>query len=183
LFVPRAAWDYVGVGLSILCAIHCAVTPLLLAALPTWGLSWLADEGVHQWLAGGALAIGGLAFWPGYRRHRRLIVPGLAFAALGLLTFGAFAAPDDCCAPVTNRSLADGQPDGADLPECCRADRCVAASSAMPINPQREPGVLSRLAPAATPIGGLLLVVAHLMNHSCCTAFGCRQVRKLTPSP
>ena len=48
--LPRRAWaDWAGMIASIGCAIHCAAMPLVLAYLPTLGLSWLADEVFHKW--------------------------------------------------------------------------------------------------------------------------------------
>ena len=49
---PRRAWaDWAGLIASIGCAVHCAVMPLVLAYLPSFGLSWLADEMFHRWMA------------------------------------------------------------------------------------------------------------------------------------
>lgn len=44
-------YDLCGVAASVACAIHCAALSLILATLPAWGLSWLADKAFHRWMA------------------------------------------------------------------------------------------------------------------------------------
>lgn len=85
--------DVVGIFLSVLCAIHCATMPLLIAALPTLGLSWFEQPWVHQVLFAGCLLLAGNAVLRGYRVHRRPFVPGVAAAGLALLAASAFAFP------------------------------------------------------------------------------------------
>ncbi len=82
--------DRVGFAASMLCAIHCAAMPLLLAILPTLGLGaggWVdLDQAVVVFatlLAAGTLTIG-------WRRHRAYRAWGLLLPALGLLWFATF---------------------------------------------------------------------------------------------
>ena len=89
--------DLVGVVCSCACAVHCAAMPFVIAWLPSLGLSWLADEGFHQWMAGICFLLAIVAVLPGYRRHRRRLVPVLAIAGVSVLATGAFAMPDECC--------------------------------------------------------------------------------------
>ena len=97
-FVPALArprgfgtWaDSIGSGAAILCAIHCALLPFVLAALPALGLGLLA---VQQWempyvAFASLLALASL--WQGFRRHRVyralvFLVPGLVAVWAGLL--------------------------------------------------------------------------------------------------
>jgi hypothetical protein len=74
--------DQVGAVASIACAIHCASWPLLLALIPSLGLTWLASESLEQGFVVFATlwALGSLLI--GYRRHRAfraltVLVPGL----------------------------------------------------------------------------------------------------------
>ena len=58
---PPQAWrDWLGIGASVLCAIHCAAMPFVVGLLPLIGLSFLADpafQGVQKLQAfGGVLA-------------------------------------------------------------------------------------------------------------------------------
>ena len=85
------AWaDSVGSAAAIVCAVHCALLPLVLAVLPALGLAWLA---VQQWelpyvAFASVLALASL--WLGFRRHRvyralAFLVPGLVAVWAGLL--------------------------------------------------------------------------------------------------
>ena len=85
--LPRLA-DRIGATASFLCAIHCAILPFVLAALPAFGLGFLADHGFERGFILGAslLAIGTLIH--GYRRHRvrhalALLLPGLMLLWIG----------------------------------------------------------------------------------------------------
>ncbi|MGY0503837.1 MerC domain-containing protein [Luteimonas sp. e5] len=82
--------DRVGFAASMLCAVHCAAMPLLLALLPTLGLGaggWVdIDQGVVVFatlLAAATLTIG-------WRRHRAYHAWSLLLPALGLLWFATF---------------------------------------------------------------------------------------------
>ena len=68
----------------MICAVHCALTPLLLAAIPSLGLSaWLGD-GFEQGFVVFVTVLGLFSLLWGYRRHR-------AFRALTLLLIGLAA--------------------------------------------------------------------------------------------
>jgi hypothetical protein len=87
--------DRFGATASFICAIHCALLPLVVAALPMVGLEFLAD---HRYERGfivfaTVLALTSIAF--GFRRHQRFgaflfLVPGIVF-----LLAGAAIALDD----------------------------------------------------------------------------------------
>ena len=95
---PSQAYrDWLGVGASVLCAIHCAAMPFVVGFLPLLGLSFLADPSFHKWMVGICLALALLAFVPGWRRHHRLAPTIIGLGGLGLITFAAFAGPEDCC--------------------------------------------------------------------------------------
>ncbi|WP_374013422.1 MerC domain-containing protein [Pseudoxanthomonas koreensis] len=82
--------DRFGATGSLLCAIHCALTPLLLAALPALGLSLWFDGGVEWVLVVFVTLLGLFSLGWSYRRHRALralsvLVPGLLALWAGLL--------------------------------------------------------------------------------------------------
>ena len=66
--------DNIGITASTLCAIHCAVVPLLFTSLPLVGLGFLANAWVEWGMISFALVIGvysiGLSYW---RTHRRSV--------------------------------------------------------------------------------------------------------------
>lgn len=86
----RHLLDRFGATGSLLCAVHCAVLPVLLAAAPSLGLSvWLGD-GVELALVSFVTLLGLFSLVWGYRRHGALralglLVPGLTALWAGLL--------------------------------------------------------------------------------------------------
>lgn len=87
--IRAALADRLGICLSGLCILHCALTPLALVALPSLGFV-IADELVHVAFAGGIAAAGFLAFVPGYLAHRDRLV--FAWAVPGFFLIVAAAA-------------------------------------------------------------------------------------------
>lgn len=84
-------WDTLGMIVSIACVAHCIAVPLVLGLLPAFGLSFLAEDGLHEVLAVVVLVVASLAFAPGYRVHRLIHVPVLGAAGVTLLSGAAFA--------------------------------------------------------------------------------------------
>lgn len=80
----RSLLDRFAAAGSLVCALHCAITPLLLAVIPSLGLSiWLGD-GFERGFVVFVTVLGLFSLVWGYRRHR-------AFRALGMLLFGLMA--------------------------------------------------------------------------------------------
>lgn len=119
----RAAADILGVGLSVLCLIHCLVLPVLIAFAPVLLKNLPGDDATHRTLAVVIGLVGFLAFRSGYKVHRRRWL--LWLFSLGLLLIAVAAALGE--AVLTGYGEA-----------------------------------------AITVVGGILLVTAHLFNHSFC---------------
>ncbi|PSL49541.1 MerC mercury resistance protein [Chitinophaga niastensis] len=83
--------DTLGIGASLICAVHCALLPLLLTVLPLLGSHMLENEKLEYGLLSLSFLIGCVALGRGYfRRHRRM-VPLLLFAVgFALLMTGHF---------------------------------------------------------------------------------------------
>jgi len=79
-----AVLDRAGMSASLACAVHCAVFPLVLAALPALGLAWLDAEWVDWTMVLLAAGIALRAHRGGFTMHRRCLPAGVAF--IGLLT-------------------------------------------------------------------------------------------------
>lgn len=86
--------DRLGLCLSLLCLIHCILTPVLLLTIPSVVL--LHDDHSHEWFHRGLFAILPIlaiaAFVPGFLRHRDKRVfywglPGIALLAVGVTVF------------------------------------------------------------------------------------------------
>jgi hypothetical protein len=74
-------WDRAGMLVSGACAVHCALLPLLVAAVPVLGLGRLMDERVEWFFVITTGLVGVLAHLRAYRRDHRHVMPGLIFAA------------------------------------------------------------------------------------------------------
>ena len=86
----RSVWtDLTGMVASIGCAIHCAAMPFVISYLPSMGLSWIASESFHQWMAVICFVIGIMAFVPGWKRHRKFTPMMLGTAGVAGLAQGA----------------------------------------------------------------------------------------------
>ena len=87
---PTPLLDRLGATGSLVCAIHCALLPLLIAVLPSLGIAtWLGD-GFEQGFVVFASLLGLFTLAWGYRHHRAaralvMLVPGLAALWLGVL--------------------------------------------------------------------------------------------------
>lgn len=89
----RHLLDRFGATGSLLCAVHCAVLPLLLAAAPSLGLSvWLGD-GVELAIVVFVSLLGLFSLVLGYRRHHALRALGMLLPGLALLWVGLLYAP------------------------------------------------------------------------------------------
>jgi len=82
--------DQLGVIASVLCLIHCILTPVVLSLSAVWVHYLPAEERFHRVFAALVAAIGCIAIIRGYRKHRRLPVFGLMVGGLGLIFAGAY---------------------------------------------------------------------------------------------
>lgn len=85
---PILSLDRLGMGLSLGCAIHCLLTPLLMALLPFTATAALLGPGAEAVLLGASAVLSGTALVLGFRRHRQLRVLGMLGAALVLIVLG-----------------------------------------------------------------------------------------------
>lgn len=92
---PRlhALLDRIGATGSLLCAIHCALLPILIALLPSLGLaSWLGDGFEVGFVLFATLFGLAVLAWS-YRRHRAMRALGLLLPGLAVLWIGILYAP------------------------------------------------------------------------------------------
>ncbi len=91
--------DKLAIGLSITCAVHCLVMPIILLLLPSIAVLQLNNEAFHLWMIVAVVPTSIYALFMGCRRHEhyRLLVIGslgLAFlilaVVLGEKTLGEF---------------------------------------------------------------------------------------------
>ncbi len=87
--------DRVGFAASFLCAVHCAVLPLLLALLPAFGLKVGGWIDLDQAFVVFATVLGAGTLTLGYRRHRAFRAWLWLLPGLGLVWLGAFTSLHD----------------------------------------------------------------------------------------
>lgn len=80
--VARSFTDKMAISLSLLCAVHCLILPVLLALLPSLSALSLDNEAFHAWLVVAVLPISAFGLLMGCRQHKRYQL--LIFVAIGL---------------------------------------------------------------------------------------------------
>ena len=169
----RRTWaDRAGLMASLACAVHCAAMPIVISYLPSLGLSWMAGERFHQWMAGICAAIAFLAFVPGFKRHGYIAPAVLGMVGIGFLTSAAFFL-EECCPSCESRQKSPSA--ACEACEACEAcdstgKACESVSATSVADSTSWFGNLTRF---VTPLGGCILIVAHLLNHrsgcQCCS--------------
>lgn len=178
--------DRIGVAASILCAIHCAVTPFLLLFAPAFGKAW-SHPASHWLVALLVVPLAAVMVRQGFRRHGRWWILGsgmlgislvVAGAAIPYLSPGNTAETPETTDPGSLHAPADPSAEGEEFvyvvgeeeeqgetatPPC--ADACCPSLST------DEDGRLRLHLPLAslvTTLGGLALIATHLGNLCCC---------------
>lgn len=77
----KVNWDAMGIFTSIACAIHCAALPLILSALPIFGVNIIHNNFFEWVMITIAFCIGIFALFHGYSKHHGSIVPLLIFSS------------------------------------------------------------------------------------------------------
>lgn len=152
--------DWAGMVASIACAIHCAAMPIVLTYLPALGLSWIAEEGFHQWMTLICLLLAITAFIPGWRKHKSFMPLVIGGVGLSFLAVSAFAIGDSCCPTIPTNQQTTVADDGCTDESCvfCHAESTSEA-------PEKNTSFASFALGLLTPLGGLLLVTGHVVNH------------------
>jgi len=81
----RSRADAVGMGLSLLCMIHCLAFPVLVSFAPTLIKALPGDDATHRILTIAIGLAGALAFRNGYRLHRRISILFLFLSGMALV--------------------------------------------------------------------------------------------------
>jgi MerC mercury resistance protein len=106
--------DRLGIWVSLGCAIHCIVTPLLLGVLSLAGITWMFSKPVEWLIVLASLSIGLLSLIPSYSRlHKRKRCLILFASGAALLIAGKF--------------VSEGMP-GAELPAICAGVSLIIAA-------------------------------------------------------
>jgi hypothetical protein len=184
--------DRLGIVASVLCAIHCAATPVLLAFLPTLQFTeWMASPRFHQIAAIVCVSLVSIAILPAFRRHRDLRILGSSLTGIGMIVTAAFFLPDSCCVDaccvpekgsVTSlhhheHSHDDHAHSGHDHSGHTHEHGSSNQLASVNETTLQTAGLLpiswDAIQPWMTPVGGLLLVLAHFLNMRRSSGFAC----------
>ena len=89
--IAKINLDKVGIGASLLCAIHCALLPILFTTLPLMGVELLENENLELGFISFSLIVGCFALYNGYRKHHHSVLPACVFVAgIAFLLFASF---------------------------------------------------------------------------------------------
>jgi hypothetical protein len=80
-------WARRGISASLLCALHCLLTPFLVLLAPILD-RWLNDPRFHWVIALIVFPVAAWALWHGYRKHHLHMVLVLGAIGLALMAFG-----------------------------------------------------------------------------------------------
>ncbi|MEX0636822.1 MAG: MerC domain-containing protein [Ferruginibacter sp.] len=80
----KVNWDGLGVMASLLCAIHCALLPVLLTSIPLFGINIIHNL-LFEWvMIGIAAAVGTYSLYHGFIKHHQQYLPAVIFG-LGII--------------------------------------------------------------------------------------------------
>ena len=143
--------DSMAIGLSVLCAVHCLLTPVLLVLFPVIASTFWVERDFHLWMLFFVLPTTCIAIFLGCRKHRdRWIV---FLSALGLSLLAGVAAYE-----VLTYELLSGDAH-AQCPHCVANEADEGIHSATILN----------------VLGGSLLALAHGRNFYLCRRLRCRE--------
>lgn len=77
-------WDAFGVTVSIACAIHCALLPLVLSSLPLFGINVIDNLYFEYGMIALAFFVGAYSLYHGFKKHHHNWLPLIIFS-VGML--------------------------------------------------------------------------------------------------
>lgn len=147
--VPTGLLDSFAVSMSLLCAVHCMITPVLLIALPILATSFWVSSNFHLWMMLLVIPTTVLAVRQGCKKHKdRLVV---ILSSIGLTTLFSVAIYE---AVVHGSQVVS---EGAHCGNCAKVESGSIFSVALVVN----------------IVGGLFLTTAHVRNYILCRKDSC----------
>jgi phosphoglycerol transferase MdoB-like AlkP superfamily enzyme len=73
--------------MSVICAVHCLLTPLLIALLPIISTTFWVHENFHLWMVFLVVPTTSLAVFMGCRKHKDKLVAALSITGLAFILF------------------------------------------------------------------------------------------------
>ena len=81
--------DSLAISMSVVCAVHCLLTPVLLALLPIISTTFWVHENFHLWMVFLVVPTTSAAVFMGCRKHKDRAVAGLSITGLSFILFVA----------------------------------------------------------------------------------------------
>ncbi|MEO0794761.1 MAG: MerC domain-containing protein [Verrucomicrobiota bacterium] len=156
--------DKIGIVASALCAVHCAVTPILLLMAPAFGKAW-SNPMTHWVMAAFVIPVAAIMMVKGYEKTRRRSMVLLGVLGIGFVLAGAIVPS------LENASSPSGLGEhalisGGSVPQAQGADS-GCSEVCCPSVQTTETGEWKLNFPMAsilTTLGGLFLVGTHVSN-------------------
>jgi phosphoglycerol transferase MdoB-like AlkP superfamily enzyme len=79
--------DSLAISMSVICAVHCLLTPLLIALLPIISTTFWVHENFHLWMVFLVVPTTSLAVFMGCRKHKDKLVAALSITGLAFILF------------------------------------------------------------------------------------------------
>ena len=98
--------DRMAVAMSVVCIVHCLLTPVLVTLFPIIAGTVLADHQFHAFLLIFIVPTSGIALYLGCRRHRSGLVFSLGISGMLILSIVALLGPEGLT--VTGEKIATG---------------------------------------------------------------------------
>ena len=146
------AWlDSIAIGMSMLCAVHCLLTPVLIVSLPIVATTFWVHQDFHLWMILFVVPTTSAAVFMGCRIHKDKMVLFLSILGLGFLV-----------------SVAGYE-------TWYYIERLPAEASVCPHCLAKQEGNIFKSMTIFNVIGGVFLASAHTRNYFLCRASKCTQ--------
>ena len=135
--------DRLGVGMALICAVHCLLTPVLIVLLPIIASTFWVNSEFHFWMLIAVVPLTTFSFFMGCKKHHDITLVVLAISGITLLFCGVWFGCSTCEGGHHLPSLSDFKnfPHGFES--------------------------------VFTTLGGCILVFAHIRNYRLCRKTSC----------
>ena len=135
--------DRLGVGMALICAVHCLLTPVLIVLLPIIASSFWVDSEFHLWMLIAVVPLTTISFFMGCKKHHDITLVVIAVLGIALLFSGVWFGCSTCKGGHHFPSISDF----SNFPHGFES--------------------------VFTTLGGTLLVIAHFRNYRLCRKSEC----------
>ena len=141
--------DKLAISMSVICAVHCLVTPLIVTLLPIISTTFWVHENFHLWMVFLVVPTTTAAMFMGCRKHKDKAVAFLGAIGLSFIVFVG----------IYQYSFHAANPD--------------AVCGVCPSCSQLGLGSFFNITNVLNSVGGLFLACAHVRNYRLCRKARC----------